>query len=144
MVSGKNVPDKNDLDYFKTYFLGDDKWSKQAKILNEDALFFYRTTEYYQPLSEEDMVMARRGFVNANQIAGTYFKAWASEPLIIDLPSLGYEVYVDLVRFEVKREKAITTHDMLGYFYYKPYTKMSQRQARTIEGNRMRAYYGST
>lgn len=144
VVSGKNVPDKNDMNYFKTYFLGDDKWSKQARILNEDALLFYRTTEYYTPLSEDEIIMARRGWVNANQIAGTYFKAWASEPLIIDLPLLGYEVYVDLVRFEVKREKAITTHDMLGYFYYKPYTKMSQRQARTIEGNRMRAYYGST
>ena len=145
VVSGKkNMPNKEDLDYFKSFFLGDDKWSKQARILNEDALLFYRTTEYYTPLSEDEIIMARRGWVNANQIAGTYFKAWASEPLIIDLPSLGYEVYVDLVRFEVKREKAITTHDMLGYFYYKPYTKMSQRQARTIEGNRMRAYYGST
>ena len=145
VVSGKkNMPNKEDLDYFKSFFLGDDKWSKQARILNEDALLFYRTTEFYNTLSEDEKILARRGYYNVKQIAGTYFKAWASEPLIIDLPSLGYEVYVDLVRFEVKREKAITTHDMLGYFYYKPYTKMSQRQARTIEENRMRAYYGST
>ena len=134
VVSGKkNMPNKEDLDYFKSFFLGDDKWSKQARILNEDALLFYRTTEFYNTLSEDEKILARRGYYNVKQIAGTYFKAWASEPLIIDLPSLGYEVYVDLVRFEVKREKAITTHDMLGYFYYKPYTKMSQRQARTIE-----------
>ena len=143
VVSGKNVPNKADLDYFKRFFLGDDKWSKQAKIKNEDVLIFFRETEYFAPPSLEYMM--KRGYIDFNrQVSGSEFKAWASEPLIVDLPSLGYEVYVDLIRFEVKQEKAITTYDMLGYFYYKPYGKVSQSQARTIEENRVRAYYGST
>ena len=143
VVSGKNVPNKADLDYFKLYFLGDDKWSKQAKIKNEDVLIFFRETEYFAPPSLEYMM--KRGYIDFNrQVSGSEFKAWASEPLIIDLPSLGYEVYVDLIRFEVKQEKAITTYDMLGYFYYKPYRNVSKRMAATIEENRRKAYYGST
>ena len=143
VVSGKNVPNKADLDYFKRFFLGDDKWSKQAKIKNEDVLIFFRETEYFAPPSVEYMM--RRAYIDFNhQVSGTDFKAWASEPLIVDLPSLGYEVYVDLIRFEVKQEKAITTYDMLGYFYYKPYRNVSKRMAATIEENRRKAYYGST
>ena len=144
VVSGKKkAPNKDDLEYFKRYFLGDDKWGRQAKIKNEDVLLFHRTIDYYNPPSEDDLVMERKGFANATNVAGIYFKAWATEPLIVDLPSLGYEVYVDLVRFEVNREKAVTTYDMLGYFYYKPYEKLRKSKAETIEKNRKRAYYGS-
>ena len=44
VVSGKkNRIDKVNLDYFKTMFLGDDKWGKRATIKNENVLMFDRS-----------------------------------------------------------------------------------------------------
>ena len=74
----------------------------------------------------------------------TVFSAWATEPLIIDLPVLGYELYVDLVKFTVEEYKSQTQCDMLGYFYYKPYENVRKRQAVSIEENRKKAYWGSS
>ena len=47
VVSGKaNRVDKVNLDYFKTMFLGDDKWGKRATIKNENVLMFDRSYQY--------------------------------------------------------------------------------------------------
>ena len=139
VVSGKkNKVDKEELDLFKRYFLGDDRWGRRAKIMNEDVLYFDISSNVGHELALTNLA------VNKIQGLNSSFKAWAGEPLIIDLPLLGYEVYVDLVKFEVEQTNAITQYDMLGYFYYKPYTDLKKHQAKSIEENRMRAYYGSS
>ena len=49
-VSGKgNKVSREDLDYFKAMFLGDDRWGRQAKIKNENVLMFDRSfhTSYH-------------------------------------------------------------------------------------------------
>ena len=139
VVSGKKKKvDKEELDLFKRYFLGDDRWGRRAKIMNEDVLYFDISSNVGHELALTNLA------VNKIQGLNSSFKAWASEPLIIDLPLLGYEVYVDLVKFEVEQTNAITQYDMLGYFYYKPYTDLKKHQVKSIEENRMRAYYGSS
>ena len=155
-VSGKPDKDyKKDLEYFKTMFLGNDQWGSRATIKNEDALIFHKTTQTsydirrigrssYNIRTIQADVMERREEYNDTAIVNkTVFSAWATEPLIIDLPVLGYELYVDLVKFTVEEYKSQTHSDILGYFYYKPYENVRKRQAVSIEENRKKAYWGS-
>ena len=156
-VSGKtNKADKADLEYFKTMFLGDDRWGKNATIKNEYALIIYKSnqisykirrigkTSFSSPTANMEMVEKHVQYYDTAKVYKTVFSVWATEPLIIDLPMLGYEVYVDLVKFNVEKINTVTQCDMLGYFYYKPYEQLKKRQSRSIEENRKRAYYGSS
>ena len=110
------------LDYFKTMFLGDDRWGRHAIIRNEDVIMFHN----YGTVGN-----------------GTIFKAWAGEPIIIDLPLLGYELYVDLVDFTVQRTGGKSVCDILGYFFYKPDNTLKKFKTAKIEKNRKAAYYNS-
>ena len=143
VVSGRlNKNKKEDLEYFKSKFLGDDRWGKHATIKNESVLMFdnsYDTTSYTR-----EVVLPYSSYENRIIETMRTFTAWATEPLIIDLPLLGYELYVDLVKFTVVEDKVHTQSDMLGYFYYKPYEQLKKRQAQDIEANRRRAYYSSS
>ena len=139
VVSGKKRPKKNeDLEYFKSKFLGDDRWGKNATIKNEDAILFNNVITTKK-------VKVKQGWREYEVDAEKKdFSAWASEPLIIDLPLLGYELYVDLIRFTVEEENYHVRSDMLGYFYYKPYENLKRRKAAGVEANRRRAYYSSS
>lgn len=116
VVTAKGEREQN-MAYFKSMFLGDDKWGRRAVIRNPDAIMF--------DLSSDK----------------TIFKAWANEPLIIDLPLLGYELYVNLINFNVERYSGTAACDILGYFYFRPYEsgRLTQRQQK----NRLEAYYNS-
>ena len=157
VVSGKaNKIDKKELEFFEKMFLGDDRWGKRATIKNENVIMIdnFRQTSYYtrqivktsyaSRTAQHDATEKREVFIDTVKVYKTVFRAWAYEPLIIDLPLLGYEVYVDLVKFNVEQNNAVTQSDMLGYFYYKPYDNVSKRKAKSIEENRKRAYYGSS
>ena len=157
VVSGKkNRIDKVHLEYFKTMFLGDDRWGKHATIRNENVLMFdnsyqysYHTrqigkTRFAKTYITNEVIEKHEDYVDTVKDVSSVFTAWAYEPLIIDLPLLGYELYVDLVQFTIVKENNVTSCDMLGYFYYKPYDNVSQRKAQNIEANRKKAYWGSS
>ena len=156
VVSGKNKINRKDLDYFKSMFLGDDRWGKHATIKNENVIMIddsFETSYYTRRIMSAAYSMrnVNHGIEEKYEIYDDTVKvvtkvlsAWAYEPLIIDLPLLGYEVYVDLISFNVEQTNAVTKCDLLGYFYYKPYVDVSKRQAKNIEENRQRAYYGSS
>ena len=156
-ISGKtNKANKKDLEYFKTMFLGDDLWGSRATIKNEDALIFHNSTEttydirrigrsrYSVRTINADLTERQFEYDDTVKVDKTVFNVWATEPLIIDLPLLGYELYVDLVNFSAVKVRNMTTCDILGYFYYKPYENIRKRRARNIEENRRKAYYGSS
>ena len=157
VVSGKaNKNKRKDLEYFKNMFLGDDRWGRNAVIKNENALILDRSNEisyYVRRISRSsysirtvnsDMVERHDEYDDTAKVNKTVFNAWATEPLIIDLPLLGYELYVDLLKFTVEEENYHTKCDMLGYFYYKPYENVNKRKADSFEANRKRAYWGSS
>ena len=110
------------LNYFRTMFLGVDRWGRNATIRDEDIIMFQSS---------------------GADGSDTVFKAWAGEPIIIDLPLLGYELNVDLVDFTVKRTGGRTVCDILGYFFYKPYSTAGARKTSRFERNRKSAYYNS-
>lgn len=116
VVTAKGEREQN-MAYFKSMFLGDDRWGRRAVIRNPDVIMF--------DLSQDK----------------TLFKAWANEPLIIDLPLLGYELYMNLIYFNVERYSGTAACDILGYFFFKPYE--SDRLTKRQEKNRLEAYYNS-
>ena len=157
VVSGKKDRlDKKNLEYFKTMFLGDDLWGARATIENDNVLMFDNSsqTSYYSRTvsrtsfatlyNSNDKVVSHVEYVDSTKVVTSVFTAWAYEPLIIDLPLLGYELYVDLVKFTVEQVNTVTRCNILGYFYYKPYEKLKKRQTERIDENRKKAYYGSS
>jgi len=147
-VSAKtNSIDKEALEFFKKMFLGDDKWGQRAKIKNENVIMIddsYETSSYIRHVDTRRMGGPGNGYDETIYEKRRTLTAWANEPLIVDLPLLGYEVYVDLVKFTVKQDRAHTQSDMLGYFYYKPYENVKQIKADGFDKNRQKAYYGSS
>lgn len=134
------ITDKNEwlqnLSYFKRMFLGEDHWGRHAIIKNEQVLFF------------DNSNFTRRVVINdsgyeMNEI-GYAFNAWASEPLIIDLPLLGYELYVDLISFRVEQIEGRIKCNMLGYFCYNLYNNVKKSQMIQFDKNRRKAYYNSS
>ena len=159
VISGKAK--RRDLNYFKRMFLGDDYWGRNAVIKNEQVIMIdnsestkpvFVTTDTHQVVEDSD-----GGRVTKADEVKSFFNAWAYEPIVIDMPLLGYELYVDLVQFTVEKTNSRiytqggpleinnrTQCDMLGYFYFKPYENLKKRQAEKIEENRRQAYYNSS
>lgn len=146
VVSGKeNKVKREDLEYFRKMFLGNDRWGKRATIENENVIMV--DNSYYAWAHTEEVEIEKEHVeyhLRAGNNLKRVFNAWASEPLIIDLPLLGYELYVNLVKFTVVEDKSYIQSDMLGYFYYKPYEKVNKRMTEKIKENRRRAYWGSS
>lgn len=155
VVISKTV-DKKDLDYFKTMFLGNDRWGQSATIKNEKVLMFdneVQVSNYVRHISKtrygneyltNNLIVQLLEQDDTVEVSTEVFTAWAYEPLIIDLPLLGYTLNVDLVKFTIRKQGTVTTCDILGYFYYKPYEKTGKRKSKRIEENRKRAYWGSS
>ena len=164
LVSNSQLPEivvaskveRKDLNYFKKMFLGDDDWGRRATIKNEKVLmvdYSHQTSFYTREISKtryatlyasNDIIERSEKILDTVKVETDVFSAWAYEPLIIDLPLLGYELYVDLVKFSVVKMGNISTCNILGYFYYKPYENLKKRRTERIEDNRRKAYYGSS
>lgn len=109
---------ENIMRYFKKQLLGDDYWAEHATIRDEDILMF--------------------------EIQGSKLHAWATEPIIIDLPLLGYELYLDLVSFEAEHVNSQDRCDILGYYYFKLNNSDSKSKIQKIIKNREAAFYNSS
>lgn len=153
------------LEYFKQKFLGEDRWGQNAIIKNDEVLFFdsnnldkvivrsedpnelFEKSPNYESNSYDvknlhPKYISNIGFKKNKLIS---FKAWTSAPLIIDMPLLGYEMYVDLVSFTVQEQKDCEDLcRMLGHFYFKPYDIEKESKNKKIEKNRLLAYYSSS
>lgn len=116
------IEDKNEREnimrYFRRLLLGDDYWAANATIKNEDVLMF--------------------------KTEGSILHAWANEPLIIDLPLLGYELHLNMVRFEAERKDYKNKCNMIGYFFYMPNMPDKRIKESKIIKNRQAAYYNSS
>lgn len=105
---------------FKEEFLGTDSWGKKAILMNEKMLIFTPTIDSVVSISK--------------------FSATSNEPIIVDLPLLGYKVFINLISFSFREKSQINTEcHYKGAFYYKSYPNPSARQLE----NRKRAYLNS-
>lgn len=155
-VSDKNLRESN-LSTFRNYFLGTDVWGKYATIENEDALIFTRDFEtkyislenkqlpdlFFNPVPEftynDDSTMASYN-------APTDLRANSNKPLIINLPLLGYNLYVNLVSFIHGYNSTLNAEESstLGFYYFKPIIPETKRDSIRINKNRIKAYYNSS
>lgn len=154
-VQDKNLRKQN-LETFKSQFLGRDTWGKYAEITNEDAIHFER--DY---IKDQSIVYDKKlpYFIKYEAINLQWsddstmisyekpinLKATSLEPLKINLPLLGYTLYFDLVEFKLEYQQNFDSDlcTVLGYSYFKPIPLDSKRDSIRIEKNRRKVYYNS-
>lgn len=171
-IADKNLRQKN-IKEFKKLFLGIDEWGRTAVLKNEDALIFHRSfTERKMMIRDSIRSLIRRGIENRIAVvhwkeAGEnivlnlknisrwnndstniiikepIFKVTASQPLIVDLPRLGYELQVTQLNFTAEYIAGNAGSVILGYFYYQPYDATRKSKIKKQQKNRKAAYYNS-
>jgi hypothetical protein len=159
-LSEVNITDMNfreeNVRTFEKMFLGEDDWGKNAIIKNDSVLMFdlaYNDKKVF--VNDKIMNYIKRGVYENisewNEDSLYYitqelstFKAYALEPLVIDLPLLGYKLNVDLVDFTIRYIGNEAQCDILGYFYYQPYKTDSKSKLKKYNKNRRLAYYNSS
>lgn len=106
---------------FKEEFLGTDHWGQKAILMNDSALIFSPT--------------------NDSVVSTSKFSVKANEPIIVDLPLLGYRVFVNLIDFSFREKSKYNAEcHYKGAYYFKAYEKVGVKQ---IE-NREMAYLNSS
>jgi hypothetical protein len=149
-VTGKNTR-SHAVEKFREAFIGTDDWGKKAKLLNDSVLVFNTITDTIDiqadTLGSNNQCAGEAKFngidsINRLLITST-FSVKSKAPLMIDLPALGYKLYVDLVRFYIFDYRNSSVCKYLGYYYFKPYDFVNDRTDRRYRKNRMNAYYNS-
>jgi len=131
-VNGKSRRKQN-LELFKTSFLGNDKWGQHAKLAQEDGLLF----EHHY-----DTVKLKNALIDAEYYHT--FKVSTKSPLTVKLPMLGYDAMVDIVSYSTRscsNNSQTTKYDMFTHFL--PYEFKSEVQKNKAETNRREVYYNS-
>lgn len=149
-VTGKNSRDKG-VGIFRKYFLGRDSWSTKTFLKNESVLEFKSYTEvFYEKPDTTDYTVLKadnNDLTKSDTITEAktldIFSVKAKEPVIIDFPSLGYQLFVDLVNFYLIKSETNTICKYLAYYYYKPYEFKSKAVERRYQTNRIDAFYNS-
>lgn len=154
MVFDKNKREQN-INDFKEAFLGNDRWGKNAILKNDSVLIFFRYTDTVKRKADSlDFVKQRKyktmGSYSQWSADSAYiitttpiFTAKARAPLLIELPLLGYTVYIDLVSFSLKEYKGWADCDTWAYYRFSSYSGIPSRKQDKIEKNRQDAYYNS-
>jgi hypothetical protein len=171
VVKDKNLRQKN-IDEFKRQFLGTNRVGKKAVLENDDVLIFSRSFNDKEivisdSIKQEILLADTKGIIRWREdsmrisIKVNDIKSWtedstkititepvfiveAREPLIIDLPHLGYKLQVDLVNFSVQNIEGSPGCFFKGYYYYQPYQNLRKSKIRKYKKNRQAVYYNST
>jgi len=131
-VNGKSRRKQN-LELFKTSFLGDDKWGQHTKLAQENGLLFehrYDTIKLKNALKDAEYFHT--------------FNVNTRSPLTVRLPLLGYDAAIDIVSFRIKTCSYNQTTEYDMYTRFTPYNFTSDRQRKKIEENRREVYYNSS
>ncbi|MCP4310168.1 MAG: carboxypeptidase-like regulatory domain-containing protein [Bacteroidetes bacterium] len=108
------------LSLFKIWFLGPDHKKRGSVILNDSAIHFI-------------------------SLEGDQFEAYASQPLVIELPETGYRLKMDLVHFKLFEDEALKAYhcSIRGYFFFEEMAAKSRRHQRSVARKRIKTYYNS-
>lgn len=118
-----NVSEKRDkewytnLELFSYYFLGNSTNAQNCKIKNPEVLVLDKE-------SNKNILSAK-----------------AKEPIIIDNPNLGFTIQYVLESFEHNLEQKTTTY--AGFPFFIDHEPKNKRRLKSINEQRLRAYYGS-
>ncbi len=134
VVTNKNLRQKN-IKEFNHLFLGNDYWGNKAVLENDSVLIFQRLNT---PV--DDSTVNSLNFYKEISV----FSAKAQEPLSIDLPQLGYKLYLILNDFSAHSYGGRCLISSLGYYYYQPYDETTMLNNKAIQKNRRQVYYNSS
>jgi hypothetical protein len=153
-VKGKGLRERN-IKEFRETFLGNDRWGKYAVIKNDSVLVFSRQTDtIFLKATTGDFEMQHK-FKSIGTdmewskdssmiyMKGNAFSVETKSPLLIEIPFLGYDVYVDLVSFKLNSFKEWADCDYWAYYRFVVNTKATERQQAKFEKNRRDVYYNS-
>ena len=155
-ILDSNLREQN-LKLFRNDFLGTDVWGRYATIENEEAIFFNKEyTQQQVEIQKEQIpfyIKENKDKFQWSEDSTSYsynelinYRVITSKPLIVDVPLLGYKLYVDLINFvhEYKTKMNPEECSFLGYFYFQPVVQTTKRDSIRIRKNRIKAYYHST
>lgn len=110
---------QQNLRYFRKWFLGYGPVAASSKILNDSVIMFDNTDGR--------------------------FKAYINEPLVIDIPMLGYKLHAEISGFKIKHDSVsgLYSGSALASFYYEPYELERKSKIREVARNRKERYYNS-
>ncbi len=130
---------KENLQHFKEQFLGTDYWGKHANFENESVLLFS-----HLKVSVDDSSLIGTQVISAPDSDLYWFMVETREPLIVNLPLLGYKVHVNLINYKELRRNNSERYriHILGYFYFLPSETSSKKTNRFLK-KRTEAYYNS-
>lgn len=140
-VTDNNNRLKN-LREFKENFLGIDPLGKEAILQNPEVLLFNRT---YDTIQSRNVRLNQDG----NPITIKRSKemtAKGRKTLMVDLPSLGYKVNIDLVHFGIEYGRGLGEPDFsnwLVYTYFQPYESNKKSKLKRWAKNREKAFIHS-
>jgi len=140
---------------FKDGFFGNDSWAKNALMKNDSVLYFSRRVDTivrkanaleFQMLRKTGKMNEKDKFPNERSNIVSYVQVLSAKtksPLLIELPLLGYSVYVDLVSFNLKSQNEWADCDYWAYYRFTPHTSKSDIKQAKIVKKRKEAYYNS-
>ena len=124
---------------FSRWFLGEDFWGRRAVIKNDSVLAFQRIKIPVEKTSDKTGQSEKSNLPDDMSL----FYATSNQPLKVDMPLLGYNLYVILKDFMVRSYGNQCMSTCLGYYYYQPYNATQQRNNK-YNRNRRSAYYNSS
>lgn len=151
-VNRNNLREHN-LRLFRNAFLGIDQWGQGARLLNEEVLQFrwsYETKRIPMSNQRQKEISHRNKRLcwapdssYADMDVPVTLQVSASAPLQVELPLLGYQLHVDLIRFDYEKTDEFFGYQCryFGYYYFKPYPPEQFR--RKMLRMREKAYYHS-
>ena len=154
-VSGSSRRKLNVRD-FKDTFMGNDYWGRNAFMKNDSVLIFSRDPDTLMRKANAmdfEMKQMNVSLPDNNQWSADSthilmleptFEARTNSPLLIDIPLLGYQVYVDLVIFSLKKNIMWADCSYRAYYHFIADTVVSARQQAKINKNRQDVYYNSS
>ena len=154
-VSGSSNRKLNVKD-FKDAFLGNDHWGRNALMKNDSVLIFSRipdTLVFIANVKDFEMKQMNASLPDNDRWSADSthilrlepkFAAKTISPLLIDIPLLGYHVYVDLVSFSLKNNKTVSDCSYRAYYHFVAETNATAHQQAKFEKNRQDAYYNSS
>jgi hypothetical protein len=151
VVKDRNKRAKN-MKLFLENFLGNDEWGKAAKLLNPNALRFeweYKEKKIYtQNVNIGGNSKIRMSKDGSSYVIDKPYKlnVYATEPLKVELPLLGYDIQYDLVKFCIEYTGKWNSYscNILGYSYFKPMEPKTTGQQKRFEKRRDLAFFNSS
>lgn len=152
-ASGKRTRNIKD---FRNFYFGKCIWQKTIKIINDSVLFFhhYNDTLIRKADDRDFDIQKRYGSIGRHSFWShdsaevhtivPVTSVYSKEPLLLNVPMLGYQVFLDLKEYKVKTINGLKVSDIQSFSRFEPLVLENAKKRARVEENRLEAYYNSS